>query len=252
MKLRDTDVFKIVMVVAVLSIVTGCGEPSAQRRYHEVFVDTPKSQFSSRKNPHDFLQMMPDDDIHAQFRNNPQNPEGPMPGDETHSKTRPGTQGQQDMLMNSVAAVPIRWTVPPGWTEQKGSGMRVATFSSADKNSSVETTIVSLAGPAGGVAANIVRWMQQLKIPAPSDNDLMEFIASSEKVQTASGLSLVLFDFTRLQNDAGPEAPGMFAAIVEGQETQIFIKMTGSKHSVIANREQFKALIHSLKVETAL
>ena len=251
MKLRDTDVFKIVMIVAVLPVVTGFGEPSAQRRYHEVFVDTPKSKFSSRKNPHDFLQMMPDDDIHAQFRNNPQNPDGSMPSDETHSNLRPGTQGQEDMLMNSVAAVPIRWTAPQGWTEQKGSGMRVVTFLNVNKDFPVETTIVSLAGQAGGVAANIVRWMQQLKMPVPSDHDLMEFIASSEKIQTASGLSLVFFDFTRLQNDAGPEAPSMFAAIVEGQETQIFIKMTGSKHSVIANIEQFKALIHSLKVETA-
>lgn len=212
-------------------LLQGCQNPDKPRRYHEVFIDTPPKTTSSDSDPHAFMKMMPNDDIHANLRFNDSELQG--------------------KIMDSVTSTPLSWTTPQGWLEKKGSGMRLVTFINADDTAPIETTIVSLAGEAGGIAANAIRWIQQLKMPVPSDQELKNFLDSQEKIQTPSGLPMMLMDFTQLQKDAEPTTASMIAAIVEGQQTQIFVKMTGSKQAVLKNLMLFKSLLQSLKVNSA-
>ena len=74
------------------------------------------------------------------------------------------------------------------------------------------------------------------------------FIENQEKIQTPFGLSVLLIDFTKLQSQSGPQAASMITAIIERQDSQIFVKMTGSKQGMLNNLESFKSLLNSIKV----
>ena len=245
--------FNVIVVMSVMSLA-----PSAhaveKRAFREVNIEPEQEHVSEQADPHAYMGEMPDDDIHAAFRKNQgAAPDmGAMPDDDIHKKfkTGPAMSGGMAMdpaLMNSVAATALSWTTPEGWQEEKGGGMRVATFKAGVGDLAVETSVISLAGSAGGMAANVSRWMGQLNLDIPSAVELDKFIERQEKITTPSGLAVTLIDFTQLQNDDQSEDPSMIAAVVEGTGNQVFIKMTGSKQAVLKNFDAFKALVGSLK-----
>lgn len=62
----------------------------------------------------------------------------------------------------------VRWTLPAGWTEDKGRGDRVATL----QLGSLELAVTRLGGTAGGPLANINRWRGQLGLPGLAEAEL--------------------------------------------------------------------------------
>jgi hypothetical protein len=61
------------------------------------------------------------------------------------------------------------WTLPAGWNEQPGSGMRAATISIPAADGPLELSVLSLpwTGSAeAGVLANVNRWRRQMGLPA--------------------------------------------------------------------------------------
>jgi len=58
-----------------------------------------------------------------------------------------------------------RWALPPGWTEEKGSGDRRATLRLGGAPPRLELSVVKLPGLAGGVLANVNRWRGQMGYP---------------------------------------------------------------------------------------
>lgn len=124
--------------------------------------------------------------------------------------------------------------------------MRVATFTNDNETTPVETTIVSLAGGAGGLTSNITRWMGQINMAVPNDNELEEFIQGQERVQTTSEWSAILIDLTQLQQGTADNTPSMIAAVIDRGQSQIFVKMTGAKRSVLENLASFKSLVQSI------
>jgi hypothetical protein len=153
----------------------------------------------------------------------------------------------QTMLEASKSNLPLIWKTPKGWMESQGSGMRLATFKSPDSDS-IECSIVSLGGAAGGLEANIIRWLGQLGIPEPNANELKEFIASQEKIRSSQGLEMVLVDFTKWPSQQISPQGSMMATVFNAQESTIFIKMTGSIKAVTNNRSAFKSLCQSIRI----
>jgi len=137
---------------------------------------------------------------------------------------------------------PLSWEVPQGWSEEKGSGMRLATF--RDQNDSVECSIVSLGGQAGGLQSNAARWMNQINVSVPAGNQLNAFLSRQQKLKTKGGFALTIIDLSELSQ--GEQAPSMIAAITDLEDKTIFVKMTGSRKNVIAHRGQFISLCQSL------
>ncbi|OGX30922.1 MAG: hypothetical protein A2787_01135 [Omnitrophica WOR_2 bacterium RIFCSPHIGHO2_01_FULL_48_9] len=245
----------------------GCERPIAERHYTEIFVDAEKK---AMRRSNDFSRM-PQDDIHAKIMSPDASDSQAMPQDDIHSKLMPQDEihaglkaqnmpgadmmgGMQDPALQqqinaSADQTPLTWETPQEWIEKKGSGLRLATFSGTDPKAMVEVTIISLGGSAGGMIANVTRWMQQIQIDVPAKSDLENFISRQEKFSTTSDLPAQLIDFTQLQGNAGPDVPSMIAAIVERGDTQIFVKMTGSKQAVLQNRDRLKALAKSIKVK---
>lgn len=217
----------VFMVGMVCLIVLSCDSPVVERRYHELIVDVPAPKPFDQSDPHAFLSMMPEDDIHKNLK--------------------PDDSNLNNRLAGSVAPAAITWTTPEEWLEKKGDGMRLASFINSDKEFPVETTIISLAGQAGGIPANIARWLQQLNISLPEAMDMDQFISRQEKLVNPSGLELMVVDFTLLQSGQDDQQASMQAAVIDRKASQIFIKMTGSKAAVLKSNAAFKSLIMSIK-----
>ena len=218
----------------VCVFVFGCEKPIHKRQYKEIFSESHKN--GSLPND-DMFSRMPQDDIHAGLKtsgitdmSNMQNPE------------------RLEQVKTSVDKTPLSWEVPKGWIEKQGNGLRLATFTGTDPSAMFETTIVSLGGPAGGIGSNVERWMKQLNLTTPNSQEFDSFIKQQERFSTLSNLPVTLVDLTKLQDAAPLDSPSMIAAIIERDDAQIFVKMTGSKAAVLKNLDDFKTLINSIKV----
>lgn len=269
--MRQTKLIVYSVICAVLFVA--CDRGVEQRHYTEVVINSPVSRGAAEMNaPNILRQNMPQDDVHAglDFNN--------MPDDEIHAGLKPGNMPQDDIHANlnsgnipdddihanlksggsqmgmtmqpgiaeSADRSPLTWKTPQGWTETKGSGIRMVTFTAADKNTPFETSIVSLGGSAGGFSSNVARWMTQLNMSVPGERELQEFINKQEHFSTDSGLPVVFIDFSQLQGSDGEDVPSMVAAVIDRGQAQIFVKMTGSKKAVQKNRDRMKALVRSI------
>ena len=137
---------------------------------------------------------------------------------------------------------PLAWQMPPTWQELPGDGIRLAAFLLEQGDRRAETTVVMLGGAAGGLEANVVRWLDQLGLQL-GDEELDRFLAAGEPVATRDGLRLTLFDFTRLTTAGGDS---MLAAVGPVLDQTLFVKMSGDGDLVAAARGDFLRLVGSL------
>jgi hypothetical protein len=56
----------------------------------------------------------------------------------------------------------LRWKVPPGWTEEEGSGLRKRTLIIGKKSDDLAVSVTSLSQMAGDVPMNVNRWRKQV------------------------------------------------------------------------------------------
>lgn len=151
----------------------------------------------------------------------------------------------QKMLMASLGSASLAWKTPKGWQENPGDGMRVVSFESEGADP-ISCTIISLGGQAGGIQANIQRWLKQINITDISNEKLQSFLSQQELITAAGGWETSVIDFTALQTNQQPDAPSMMAAIFTIDQNSVFVKMTGTKKAIQENMEKFKSLCLSL------
>jgi hypothetical protein len=72
------------------------------------------------------------------------------------------------------AKEPIRWTVPEGWQQEQGAGLRYATFHLGRKDQPLELTVTTLGGESSNVLANVNRWRGQLGLAPITEAELAE------------------------------------------------------------------------------
>ena len=132
---------------------------------------------------------------------------------------------------------------PSGWkASPPSSSMRKAQFA-APGNSGQAAEVVFFyfgTGGAGGVKANIDRWMGQFKN------------AENKKVEgkTVGGPKLTYARATGTFMSGrpfGPKTPkegyALLGAIIEGKQGAIFVKMTGPEAAVKANSDKMRAMV---------
>jgi len=139
----------------------------------------------------------------------------------------------------------IAWVSPEGWKEEAGKHMRMVSFHQMDNPDTIDCYIIGLAGPAGGLEANLNRWMGQLGLQV-SDDNLKQLIISVQDLTTKGGLGAKVFDFTILQPQGSPSDKTMIAAMIALDQTTVFVKMTGSIESVKKNKDNFLKLLGSI------
>jgi hypothetical protein len=93
----------------------------------------------------------------------------------------------------------VRWTLPEGWTEEKGGPARVASLRFGTLDPKLEMTVVRLPGDGGGLSGNVNRWRDQLGLERIGE---AEAAASLQKI-SASGLEVQVVDLIGPTRPAG-------------------------------------------------
>lgn len=138
---------------------------------------------------------------------------------------------------HAAQAPGLRWTLPAGWKETPGTGMRLATWTPPG-GLKTEGTVVSLPGDSGGELANANRWRGQIGLP-PTDEAGMA--AARTKVSSKAG-SVAVYDFT----SEGEAKTRLIAAVVKTGDTTWFFKLMGEAGATESARPGFLAIMKSL------
>ena len=204
-----TQTLPLLLLAATL---TGCADqPAHVRRYSEIVVNPAQAAASGDRNV----------------------PAGNVP--------MTGNAGP--MLQNVEAGGPLSWTTPSGWTETRGSGMRLATFAVSRDGASGECTIVALGAGSGEPVSNLKRWIGQLEGAVPTDEALTSFIQAAPKLPLAGGREAAVYDLTPF---AKPGGQAMLTAIADFGNRVVFVKLTAPPAVLAAETDAFRTLTSSL------
>ncbi|MBC8244725.1 MAG: hypothetical protein H8E20_10050 [Verrucomicrobia bacterium] len=141
----------------------------------------------------------------------------------------------------------IAFEGPKGWQTQKpSSSMRKAQFAIKGKDGKAAEVVFFHFGPgaAGGVKANVQRWLGQFKEPA----DKLKAKISDETIDGMK-VTYVTAEGTFMKGPpfGGTKVPvpnsGLLGAIVDGKQGAVFIKATGPKAIVKSAEKDLKAMI---------
>ena len=136
----------------------------------------------------------------------------------------------------------LAWHAPAGWTRGPDKPMRDVIYLS--EGGRVECSATVLGGTGGGVLANINRWCGQLGAPELQEEDL----AALEHVEVAGG------DGVLVRLERGPAATAdpaqelLLGAVALLPERAVFVKMTGPREAVEAQRPALLEFCRSLEV----
>ena len=147
------------------------------------------------------------------------------------------------------AATRLSWTTPDGWRAEAGTGMRAATFTLGADGQSATCTVIMLSGPAGGVDANVKRWIGQLKLEPLTDSDFQSFMDRQPQVKTSAGLDLRIVDITEL-GDGAADAQSIIGGILNLPASTAFIKFMGPSGLLRGEKDKFIALCQSMGPES--
>jgi hypothetical protein len=163
-------------------------------------------------------------------------------------KTTATTPAKQDVPAEPGEKTrPYHWDTPEGWSEvPKTSSMRLATFAIKSQGKEAICTIIPLRGEAGGLKANVTRWLGQVtgSTEPPGNTDkVSQLLDKQERFLTKGQFPAVLIDYTTVTSN--PSDPSIMAAVITVHGNSVFIKMMGEKLLLQENKAKFKALCQS-------
>jgi hypothetical protein len=135
----------------------------------------------------------------------------------------------------------LKWTLPKGWTETPGSGMRYATLAPPGAGK-VEMSVVVLPGAAGGEAANVNRWRGQIGLPPLAE----EALASARKAVKSRAGAVAVYDFTSAGDSKTRMVTGLLAT-ADGNTW--FFKLVGEAEPVAKAKPSFMKYLETLHVD---
>jgi hypothetical protein len=171
----------------------------------------------------------------------PPSPEGaagdPLGASHRAATPPPGMAGEVPTPPAPSGADALRWTLPGGWGQSFPGGMRFATFK-VPGSGTIDGSVVTLPGDAGGELPNVNRWRGQIGL---GPIDPAGLAAARTTVRSRVGVANV-YDFA----SAGPGKRRLIAAILMVDGSSWFIKLTGDAEPVTAARPAFLKLLESL------
>jgi len=135
----------------------------------------------------------------------------------------------------------LKWSLPKGWSELPGGGMRFATFK-APYPGKLEATVVVLPGPAGGELANVNRWRGQIALPPLDEAGLAK---ARTTVKSKAGVVNV-YDFA---SEAQPQSRMVTGTIASPDGNTWFLKLTGDAAPVAKAKADFVTILGSLHLD---
>lgn len=139
----------------------------------------------------------------------------------------------------------LQWTAPEGWRQtQQGSGMRLVTFVMG-ATGKTECAVTILGGTGGGMKPNLDRWNGQVGKAALTE---AEFLALP-RIPVLGGQGVLLHAegaYSGMEETSIPDQ-ALLGLAVELPGQMVFVKMTGPKSEVAAERARFEAFCKSLR-----
>ncbi|MEM9158878.1 MAG: hypothetical protein AAGB46_07480 [Verrucomicrobiota bacterium] len=133
----------------------------------------------------------------------------------------------------------IGFEKPVAWSEGRSSSMRIASYSADVGGDSADISLVKLAGPAGGLLANVNRWRGQVGL---GDFDAASLASASESRKTTSGEDYI---YVELVNPEGNQA--ILGGIYERRGFTLFAKYSSTADSVAEGKADFLTFCDSVK-----
>ncbi len=193
-----------------------------------------------------FLKMTGPDDVVAahidamcklanSFRNagTPVSDTDATPADNAAGTNTPGATTTSTASGARESAAGFSFTMPAGWRHAPDRPARAFTLF-AGPGEGLECYVTSLNGDAGGTLANVNRWRGQLGLTPVSDSDLAAM----------TPLQVMGRDAVLVECDGA--AASLVGASCNGADHSVFVKMTGPRDLVKAQRSAFLAFCASL------
>jgi hypothetical protein len=153
------------------------------------------------------------------------------------------------------ALAKLAWSLPAGWTVQpEGDPMRLTGFWAPDPDMTsqgepdpkpVDVSLVQLEGDAGGLEANVTRWLGQIQVPASL---AAQAIAAAEPVRTATGQQGLIVDFTGFLSGDMTQSKSIVGAIIDAGDHTLFVKAMGDKPRLAKIKPQLRAFCETLLI----
>ena len=164
---------------------------------------------------------------------------GPPMGAPIASGQAPATEGEL-LPPKPVGGERLAWTLPKGWTETKGSGIRYATLQPSVKGKS-EVSVIRLSGDSGGELANVNRWRGQIGL-GPVDEAALPKLRT---LVTSQAGPVAIYDFA----SEGTVKTRMIVGMLASTESSWFVKLNGDTDAVAAARADFVTCLGTLRFE---
>ncbi len=133
----------------------------------------------------------------------------------------------------------VDWQLPAGWKEVPTTGMRMGAFTIPSKNGPVTGSVIQMGGEAGGMAANIERWMRQLGLQNFTDAQMATFVSELPSFTTAKKFSGKLVDLTPVLGGNLMNNQSALVGVISLKKSQLFIKLTGPRKLLVKERADF-------------
>lgn len=146
-------------------------------------------------------------------------------------------------LPRDAEGLQLDWTVPSGWTEEAPGSFQVASFRSGESGETKGSISVLLAA-GGGLADNVNRWRGQMGLE-PWDKTQLANLPKHPVLGGDAWLVELEGAFRGMGSE--PKAGwAMLGLIRQLPGDAVFLKLTGPKEEVAAERDAFLALASSL------
>lgn len=168
--------------------------------------------------------------------------------------TSSGTAGARPMEPETPTIPPTptdvvpQFDVPEGWEKlpiARGS-MRVASFRITDGDRSADVSVIPLAGPAGGLLANVNRWRGEVGLPDITEKEMQK----DAKMINARAGAVVYVDLLGPET-AGPKRERTLGGILLHGGQSWFFKLRGPADLVAKQVGAFEKFLQSLRFAEA-
>lgn len=148
---------------------------------------------------------------------------------------RPGGAPEQAADAGPAAFDPssLKWKAPEGWTPGPAKPMRVVTFIPS-ASAGTECWVSVLGGNGGGLAPNLARWCSQVGRATLSKDE----VAALPTTDVLGRKGLLV--------EIEGSSTAMLAVVCELGSYSVFVRLTGSREAVQAERERFLEFVRSL------
>jgi len=161
--------------------------------------------------------------------------------------TKPSPPGHAGQSTSPMAPEEPHWTLPDGWKQLPGSGIRFATLLVDEGMPPLELRVTPLSMAARDPLANVNRWAVQIGLEGYAPDQLDKVMHTID----VEGRSIEMFRLVGPPSADGSAAQEILSAIVPGDENVWFFMIMGDHERVKETESDFEQFMRSVHLRHA-